>query len=133
MLESESESESWWVSCVITASDGESQVVWNEDLAFLDTACDDVAACTEPPCKEGPACDDPLARTTGAALLITTAGFLVCFRATMSVSDKNGNTNNVKLMFTLNPRAAGTSTASLVGGGRRRRGMKTLQNSANEE
>ena len=47
----------------------------------MDTTCDDVAACTEPPCKEGPACDEPLARNTGAAPLVTTTDFLVGFRA----------------------------------------------------
>jgi len=82
MLEYESESESWWVSCLVTPCDGECPAGWDEDPAFLDTSCDDVAACTEPPCKEGPACDEPLARSTGAAPLVTTADFLVCFRAT---------------------------------------------------
>jgi hypothetical protein len=66
----------------MTACDGESPAVWDEDSTFLDTACDDVAICTEPPCKEEPACDEPLARTTGAAPPVTTADFLVCFGAT---------------------------------------------------
>jgi len=82
MLEFQSESESWWVSCVVITCDRESTGVWNDDLAFLDMACHDVAACTEPLCKEGPACDEPLARNTGAAPLVTTTDFLVCFRAT---------------------------------------------------
>jgi hypothetical protein len=69
MLESQSESES--LSCVVTTCDGESLAVWNDDPAFLDTACDDVAAWTGPPCKEGPAYDEPLARSTGAAPLVT--------------------------------------------------------------
>jgi len=128
MLESQSESESWWVSCVVITCDGESTAVWNDDLAFLDTACHDVAACTEAPCKEGPAYDEPLARNTGAAPLVTTTDFLVCFRTKnmfFSVSGKNGNANDATLMFTLNLRAAGTSVASLAGGGWRRRGRRS--------
>jgi len=77
----ESGSESWWVSCVVTICDGESPAVWDEDSTFLDATCDDVAAWTGPPCKEGPACDEPLVRSTGAAPLVTIADFLVCFRA----------------------------------------------------
>jgi len=73
---------SWWVSCVVTICDGESLAVWNDDAAFLHTACDDVAACTKPPCKEGPAYDEPFACSTGAAPLVTMADFLVCFCAT---------------------------------------------------
>jgi len=83
MLESQSESESWWMSCVVMTCDRESTAVWNDDLAFLDTPCHDVAAGTKPPCKEGPACDEPLAPNTGVAPLVSTTYFLVCFRATI--------------------------------------------------
>jgi len=55
MLESQSESESESLSCVVTTCDGESLAVWNDNPAFLDTACDDVGTWTEPPFKEGPA------------------------------------------------------------------------------
>jgi len=127
MLESRSESESWWVSCVIITCDRESTAAWNDDLAFLDTACHDVAAWTEPPCKEGPACDEPLARNTGAAPLVNITDFLVfpCNKY-LSVSGKNGNAIDTTLVFTLNLREAGTSAASLAGGGWRRRGRRSI-------
>ena len=106
----------------MTTCDGESTAVWNQDPAFLDTVCDDVGACTEPHCKEGPTCEKPLARSTGPAPLVTTADVFVCFYATNLCYFrlcKNGNANKVKLIFRWNPRVLGISRASLAGGGRR--------------